>query len=225
MKYYIIILFLIIISDTIVKAQIQKGAIVMGGDIRYSGKSEKNEFSNNNFPVIKKENSSFFFIRPQVGFFVSNSTLLGIGLEYDRFVRNMHSSYNGNVTSTRLIDNTILINPYLEKYISISDRFYFKMRFNLMTGVGNQKVGDDKEVVTKTSDLRVNIVPGLSYFITDNLALTCSMGQLYYNLNIEHLQVEVNDTKPKNVDHSYGFDFSFNTFSLGLKYYLRNKSE
>ena len=225
MKYFIISLSLFIVSNTIVEAQIQKGARVLGGDIRYTGRTEKNDFSSSSFPVIEKENSSFFFIRPQIGFFSSNSVLLGIGLEYDRFVSYMHSSYNGNLTSTKKIDNTFLINPYLEKYISISDRFYFMMRFNLMAGGGNQKVGDDKEVVIKTSDLRANIAPGLSYFITDNLALTCSMGQLYYNLRIEHLQVEINDEKPKNAEHTYGFNFKFNTFSLGLQYYLRNKSE
>lgn len=225
MKNIMSVLSFLMLYSTICEAQIQKGAILLGGDVSYNGQSKKEEFSQINYLTFEEYNSNYFAIRPQIGSFISSNTLLGIGLSYEH-ERTKHKVANsGNSTPYEWRENMVFINPYLEKYLKISNQFYFTLQFNLMAGFGNVKEGENNEEILKLSELRVNISPGLAYFISEKLALTCNVGQIYYNRKTEHLVDDSNDDNLKNIDQNYGLSVNFNTFSLGLQYFLKNKGE
>ncbi len=225
MKRILIAISIITISSSL-NAQVQKGAILIGGSFSYSGSSDTNEFSVRNSGFINDEfKRNFIAARPQIGFFTTESILLGIGLTYEYSFLKHHNSFNG-IPNTPFIQksNIIFINPYLTKFSRLVDKLYFTTSVNLLAGIGEEKFGENGEVETNIFEFRINITPGLTYFISDKWALRSSIGQLFYNRKQEKLTTDIGLSEdPKNINNNYGLRLSFNTFTIGFQYYLNNR--
>jgi hypothetical protein len=223
MKKLLIAFGIIIISSNL-HAQVQKGAILTGGSISYNGTNNKDEFSVNSGFVLDEFKRNFIAVRPQIGFFRNESTLLGIGLTYEHNSMEQLSSFNGS-PNTPFVEksNVIFINPYLTKFSKLTDKFYFTTTINLLAGFGKGKYGENDELETNIFELRANVTPGLTYFISSKWALRGSIGQLFFNRKQEKIATDIGlSENPKNVDNNYGLNISFNTFSIGFQYYLNN---
>lgn len=225
MKRLLIALNISIISGNLL-AQVQKGTILAGGSISYNGTNNKGEFSVNSGFVLDEYKRNLIAIRPHIGFFTTESMLLGVGLTYEHNSTERRGSFNGS-PSTPFVEksNLILINPYLTKFSRLTDKFYFTTTINLLVGLGQGKYGENGTLETNIFELRVNITPGLTYFISNKWALRGSIGQLFYNRKQEKIATDIGLSEdPKNVDNNYGLNVSFNTFSIGFQYYLNNNA-
>ena len=85
---------------------------------------------------------------------------------------------------------------------------------------------DNYKSELKIFEYRLNISPGLTYFLNDKWALNANIGELFYS----HTKETPDDykggsEKPKNIEKNYGLSLKFNTFSIGIQYYLRNNSK
>lgn len=225
MKKVIITICLSIISFTSI-AQLQKGAILAGGGITYMGRNASDNISVQPGPYQNDLKSTFLSIRPSIGFLISESTLFGIALNYEYQSTVNELVLNGNSLDPRIQKSSIiLINPNLTKFIQLSDKFYFTTSVNLLAGLGKGSLGENNRE-TNILDLRINVTPGLTYFISNKWAIQGSIGELFYNYKREKILADINQAEgEKNGDHRYGLSAQVNTFRVGFRYYLNNDSE
>jgi len=208
-------ILLLIFTTTLffnLNAQIQQGSIITGGHFNYNNTDHSTD--NSSFSNGHNYSSNSLTISPRIGFFTSESTLVGIGLVFEHRDSESESSGYYGTSIDKFKSNLFLINPYVTKYSKIKDKFYFTTRVNLMAGIGKE---DDNKVF----ELRVNATPGLSYFVNDKWALTCSVGNIYYNYKEVKLE---DDSNNKVKDKQYGTNLDFNTFTLGFQYVINKRS-
>lgn len=225
MKKILLIAFLL--SPCCAFSQLSKGSILLEGSGVINFNKTENEQVSSGF---SGESSSFFMsLRPQIGIFVSESFLIGAGVTY-----NFNSS-EGESSSTFFPHATteskghdLLLTTYLRKYYRLNDKLYFTGTLNLMGGLGNSKTtrqedgSPDEETGYDVYRLQANISPGLVYFVSNKWAITTSVGQLYSNFRWQNPE---QDEGNKNFSADAGLNFQFNTFTVGVQYFLKNNAE
>lgn len=235
MKKLLIILFIGILSINL-NAQIHKGAILTGGYINFQGTDDSVEFplySSVYSDYYLKRKTQYAAINPQIGFFATESLLLGIGLTYEYSKHDQQNSYSNSYysgsSSTFDRNNVILINPYLTKYSRLMDKLYFTTTINFLAGIGKEKshqTNQDEydELEANIFDLRINVTPGFTYFISEKWALSGSIGQFYYMHRREKLKTGHDLSEGlTNVENDCSVVLGFNRFTIGVQYYLNNK--
>lgn len=229
----ILLLLMAITVTHIAFSQINKGAILLEGNINFYETKTEDEFFVNFSSGVYDYKSTFFAVNPKIGFFTSETILVGIGLNYEHVGYRYKTTFDGVTFSTRTEkSNLYFINPYIKKFIPIKDKLFLTLTGNAFIGLGKVKYTDEEdgaedfEIKNDQIAFRVNVSPGVTYFLSPQWALTASFGQLFYNYKKEELSEELGlSNQPKNVDTTYGVSFQFNTFGVGVQYLLRNKSE
>ena len=74
-------------------------------------------------------------------------------------------------------------------------------------------------------NVRASISPGVTYFLSRQWAIAATAGELFYNYRKEKLinpspSIPIRQTQ--ETDSDFGASLQFNTFSIGLQYFLRN---
>lgn len=218
----LIIIFIAGILSTTLNAQVQKGVILTGGYVSYYGYNYSDKFPGSNYSEFLdydfKRKIKHATISPQIGFFISETTLFGIGLTYEYSMNDQQTNYSRSYysnpynysSSTFDKDNLILINPYLTKYCKIMDKLYFTATINFLAGIGKEKshqtsqydyedseynINGYDELESNIFELRINATPGVTYFISDKWALCGSIGQIYYKHRREKLKTDLDLSK------------------------------
>jgi hypothetical protein len=229
----IVVLAMVLLVTQVAFSQINKGAILLEGSANFNQITAEDEFAVNYTIDTYDYKSTFFAFNPKVGFFTSETLLVGIGLNYEHNGYSYKSSYDGSTYSTRKEkSNLYFINPYIKKFIPIKDKLFLTLTANALVGLGkvNYEIKDEFAGEGKIKNdqfaFRVNASPGIAYFFNNQWAITASFGQLFYTYKKEELNADLGlSEKPKNVDTTYGLSFQFNTFGIGVQYVLRNKAE
>ncbi|WP_439185911.1 hypothetical protein [Carboxylicivirga taeanensis] len=202
-----LLLMIITIIPMAISAQGQTGIKVLEGNVRYS-LSDSEDYSLYNYQTNEYK-SQHFNINPKIGWFVSESSVLGVGIGY-RF-----SKYESRSESK---EHIFSINPYYRNYQKITDKLFFTTTIDLALGFGQESNED-----YYTADLftySLNARPGLTYFISDKWALKTNFGSLFYQRTNKKITEGVEDKQPKLKDTDFGFNFSMDSFSLGVGYYF-----
>jgi hypothetical protein len=120
----------------------------------------------------------------------------------------------------------IQIGPTVTRYISLREKLYLTVGGGLIAGFGTSKDIETDEK-SKILSLGLGVRPGVALFLNDSFALSAGIGNLFYSFESEKSEESnVNGETPKDTRHNYGLSFSLNTFSVGLRYFLRTaKSE
>ena len=166
-------------------------------------------------------------LRPQIGLFVTESLLLGIGIGYEYHYGKSGGFIDGvsDFPSSRK-SNSFLFNPYLQKFYKITDNLFFSPSLNMLIGGGNVERKETENTDGDIFEFRVSISPGLTYFVSEKWAVSTTIGQVFYNRSREDVApASGNIGEWEFISKELGFDLSFNTFSLGIQYYLRNNPE
>ncbi|MEO1054388.1 MAG: hypothetical protein AAFX87_27365, partial [Bacteroidota bacterium] len=215
MRTTLITIFSLVILTNL-NAQIQKGAILTGGSFSFNGDRNTEEFSPFGSIVNDELKNSFIAIRPQIGFFTNESTLIGIGLAYERSSFEILNT-SGGTTSTDFTrkENAFFINPYFAKYSKLTDQLYFTTFFDFMAGLGTEKLGENDEIENDVFELRFSVSPGLTYFVSEKWALRAQIGQLFYEWR--RVEISPDNGDRVNKDNSYGLNFNLNTFTIGFQ--------
>ncbi|MEM8898593.1 MAG: outer membrane beta-barrel protein [Bacteroidota bacterium] len=220
---YLLTTFTMLSLMTSLMAQAEKGTMLIGGGIGFSGLNDNVEFSAGFSPFISQEFESYSLaVRPQIGWFLNENTLLGVGLsyEYAAFEQKFTDPLFVEVQSSQT-SNLVLLNPYLIKYTELTDKLYFTTTFNLLAGIGRNDFENDREIESNLFVVRLNISPGLTYFFSEKWALNAGIGQLFYNRIQETLQEDGGSgDEPRNVENTFGASFDFNTFTIGFQYFI-----
>ena len=223
-------------------AQIEKGTYVPSISINaiYTSNPAKDSLSAN------KNNLWNSTVTLGFGKFIQDNLLLSGSLIYAHYYSKRDevgnkNSYANNGSS--FFGNNESIGAYLLKYKFLTENFairygaslsiaysetinrryyYYQSGYNSLTGTYASNALENVFSYTNSLGATLNLLAGIQYFVSKNLALTGSMG--FFGTTYSYSPYE----KVKKVDtHTLTFSLtpSFNAFSVGLSYYFRPKKQ
>ena len=196
-----IIVMIVVLMPLFTFAQIQKGRSFLSGGFGFNSNSPDNPQ-----PGATKHFSRFD-VNAMYGIMIGDTWAIGVTPSFQTQTQTFSDESKNH-------SNTFGIGPFIRKYFACSDKFYFHIdgmySYSQQKDFSETSSGDDGPV-TKSSTNAFAIVPGASYFITDRVALTATLGRLSYS-----------KIKAANDNNSSSFDlnFSITSFSLGASVYF-----
>ncbi|WP_341838504.1 outer membrane beta-barrel protein [Chitinophaga pollutisoli] len=202
MKKMIVMAALALFGSQFAKAQVQKGNFLVGGTLGFNSYTEKTD------GVDGKYSESKITISPKAGYALSDKWMVGV------FVDGGFGTKKTEAGEVSTKDKSSMIAPgvFVRNYCQIADsKVYFTSEANVAYGFGSNEVADVK--VSKTNEIRANIMPGISYLVGKRLMLEGNLGGLSYsNMTV----------KPENggAEKKYSnFDFNFiRSFNVGASF-------
>jgi len=208
MKKLLFILSLIIGLSS-VNAQMQKGTNELDGSFSFSS-SEQTEWISHIFDN-RTVNRSYFYLNPKIGWFISESSVLGFGLGYHFNKTTYDDSDNEYKT------NMFSIRPYFRNYQKITDKLFYTTTVTVFYGIGKEEIWSDKEA--DLTEYGISASPGITYFLSDKWAIKTTFGKLHYKESkseIDSSSDEVRENKTKDL----GFELRLDAISFGASFYF-----
>ncbi len=196
-----ILVAMIICLPMLTFAQVEQGRSFLSGGFGFNTNSPDNPQ-----PGSTKHFTTFN-INAMYGFLVGDTWAIGITPSFQTQTQTFYDDSKNH-------SNSFGIGPFVRKYFVCGDKFYFQLdamySFQQQKDFSESTTGN-KGPETKTSTNVIAIVPGASYFITDRVALTATMGRLSYSM---FKGANDNDSK------SFDFNFGITSFTLGAAVYF-----
>lgn len=207
----LLILIIVLANAINVTAQGQKGMIELGGQLSYTLYEYEDVFYYNLETYDYK--SQRFVISPKIGWFISSSSVLGFGIEFE-YIKNERSNSIPDESKKHLFS----FNPYFRNYQKITDKLFYTTTIDLALGFG--KESRDEDLKLDIFALNLTARPGLSYFLSDKWALKTSFGSLYFHKTNKKVTEGIDEQEPKLKDTDLGISFNMDSFKLGIGYYF-----
>lgn len=193
-------------------AQLEKGRLMIGGNVGYSrnsyeGYSNTSSFSSNNFK------SNAFAISPTAGYFINDNLAIGTNLSY--------TNRKTNSTSYFRKESLYGVNPFIRYYLNISPDFKFFAEFMMGASVGkSDEVSNGFIYKNKRKEYSAALAPGLAFLPAKKWSV-----DLRFDL-INYTNSQVKNTNPDAESNRYVgsnyFNFGLSTIrpSIGVNYHL-----
>jgi hypothetical protein len=225
MKIRFLPLLLLLTIAVSAHAQLNKGTWLLGGDLMFGNVADKNDKVDT---LLAK--SSYVYLTPRIGWFVSNKLVIGLSPTY----QHNYSNYKGN-NSYEYRLSTFSIAPFIRYYQALSEKWAFSAEFNGMNinfSSSKQENYYAPKVVEYTSQgyqLGIFIRPGITYFISSKVGIEASFGSLGYGFSHMRKTTKETETSPELetvTNSSYGglnLNSLVNALALGIHIYLPGK--
>ncbi len=183
------------------QAQTEKGNVMLGGNLGFnSSKVDGANKSDVNFSVV-----------PTVGYFISDNIAIGTGVGYN---------YDKKVSNKNL-NQSFEVSPFGRYYVGLSDQFKFFGQLSVPMAFGNNKLVDDQGEVAddkyeSTTNIGVNLAPGLAFYPTKKIGIELSVNGLGYN----HYTAEAELTGNKVKSNAFGFNADTFAPKLGVMFHF-----
>jgi hypothetical protein len=200
MKKLIVLAAVALFGTQVAKAQFSKGDVILGGNLNVSTNSSKQKDVDNS-----KTSSTSFGISPKVGVALNPNWVIGVFAQ---------SSFSSSKDNKDIKSTSYSITPgvFVRNYHMIGQsKFAF-----FAEGNAGYKFGTSKYDGTKTNTLNgfsVNVLPGITYFVTKHFMLEGTFGGLSYN----YTQNKQESTGIKTNKSSFDFDFP-TEFGIGVNW-------
>lgn len=225
MKKLILLLIVSISSLHHLQAQIQKGTILLEGDVSFNNTRVKHDPENDLVGAKTTQESKYFSVTKKAGYFLNESFLVGLGLGYTYTSTSYDQSLNEDITAmSRTTTNLYSITPYIKKFIKLNDKLFFTITGNSSVAFGDRYYSNSAFRSSDLTTLNINITPSFTYFVSKHWALTTGLGQLFYSYTREKFASD-NDNGQTSANRNFGASLQLNTFYIGIQYFLRTKSE
>ena len=181
-------------------AQIQKGAVQLGGEVRIFNNSV-GDFSRSQFAFT-----------PQAALFLSDNTSLGLQLGYSTTRNDIFDVNLGRLVQQR--NNVFTLGTYARFHKSMAENLYVFLQPAVAVGFG--KV--EQEGMTDEPDINVfdaNVGIGATYFVTPKFAVEVNMAALGFNRQETVVQGF------EQTQENFFFNVDFSSIGLGLSYYIK----
>jgi hypothetical protein len=195
-----LIVILIVVLPMMALAQVQQGRSFLSGGIGLNVNSPSNPQ-----PGETKQ-FTHFDANVKYGFMFLDTWAIGISPSY--------SMQRQVYTDAKNVSTDFSIGPFVRKYFPLGEKFYFHLdasyAYERFGGYAEPAGGTKVDAPKQTSNV-IAIIPGASYFITDRVALTATLGKVSYS-----------KFKNENASGSSGFDLNFGitSFTLGAAVYF-----
>jgi hypothetical protein len=215
----ILLSLLLAITSLSCLAQINKGTVLLGGNLSFSRNVSKNTSPMNKY----SGEVNTFSLNPTLGFFVSDKWMAGLNIGYS----NVNSSNNNPLGSfpseseTNL--NLLSVGPVVRYYQPVSDKISFFGQANMGFGFGKSTYesrynGNSDTQEYNVSSFVIGLNPGVVFFLTRRIGLEASIGSLSFNRSSS--KSESDDAEQEN--NSVGISFNPTQLGLGINYYFGN---
>ena len=202
---------------------VPKGQWVFGGAVSYSTHSNKNY----SFLIIEDINSNGYKVNvsPMLGYAYAKNSLVGIRFGYSRGLTELD---NASLSITSL-DNSFYYSLKHSYNVEALWRKYIPLgrdnkRFALFAEVGLAMGGSQKKLASgpmdsisgtyETSfDVALGVNPGISAFLTNNMAIEVNIGVLGFNYSNTR---QITNQVVSGTMSSSQMNFKVNIFSIGL---------
>ncbi|SKA19088.1 Outer membrane protein beta-barrel domain-containing protein [Chitinophaga eiseniae] len=166
MKKLIVMAAVALFGTQVAKAQLSKGDVILGGNVNVKTTSAKVKDSD------AKATSTTFGVSPKVGVALNSNWVIGVFAQTQ-----FGSSKDVNKVKTKTLDITPGV--FVRNYHMIGQsKFAFFAEANAGYGFGNTKVADKK--TESYNGFNVNVLPGITYFVTKNFMIEGAFGGLGY---------------------------------------------
>lgn len=191
-----------------------QGAISIGGKFNLWFSSPKTVSNSQSVDGIKTTN---FTLLPSIDYFINEQVSLGLGIGYD-LTRN--KDVNGNTTTTEKW-GTFYFEPYARKYFKLGDHLDLFGEAGIYLGMGNHTIDVTNGTTTVSnkyaySTYSFGISPGISFHVSDKLALESTFGFLGY----EGSSTEVS-SNVKDKTNDFGLQLNASTLTFGIRYFIK----
>jgi hypothetical protein len=199
-----------------VQAQINKGVSALGGSLHFVSRNIDRADGN-----AKQTNFAF---QPSISYFLAKNLSLGIEVGYS-----YENNRNYPISPGPYIESTLKsfsVGPFIRYYKALNEHVSLFGQGSFIVGFPRNEVHSFQSGgITSTSNYHATQIvagvnPGITFFITQRLALEGSYGFIGYR----HQQDKSETGIPATVTHNSGssFELSFNPSSLGLglQYYF-----
>jgi len=197
MKKILLLSVVAVLSVSIVKAQIPKGSIFIGGQI--SGNTYKYESSS--YPHPQKQNS--IVVSPAIGTAIRQNLIAGIDLTYAHLKND-----NGFNAVTK--GNEFGGGFFLRRYASIANRLYFFLQGR--AGYFHEKdesSSGSSANINQSNNFNLGLYPGISFALTRSLHVEAGLNNLVL-VNYSH-----STYKQQGSPDQTSNNFNFNTSASG----------
>ncbi len=194
--------FILTLSVSSSKAQLDIGQKLLGGSVGFSTSKTNN---GNNYATT----ATGFGISPSYSIFKKTNQLVGIGLSYN--YSQQKSSTNIGTNESTNNSNSIGINAFTQKFFPLSSKFFFTVKgnagFGYVFGKQYNYNGIDKlEDKSKGYTVGLDLAPGFSYKVTPGILCDVSLNSVI-NLNFAHKETT-------NSSNGNGSSTTQNTFNI-----------
>lgn len=211
-----IIIAAIFIASGILNAQEKKGiSKIEKGTWNFTTDLSLYNF-NQSYDQIKNESSTFLFnITPKLNYFIDDNLSLGFGIGYNyRNIDNIDNNQNLTTQNT----NTFSFNSYIKKHYFIASNLSFFLQGEITYQTGKIKNSFQNSSNTLTSDINtffIGIRPGVSYFLTNKIAIQAYFGSLGYTNDT----IKNNSNSLKENQSRFNLNLNPSQLIFGLSYY------
>ncbi|MGN6418923.1 MAG: hypothetical protein ACTHMC_15615 [Pseudobacter sp.] len=215
MKFtYTLLTCSLLIISSVMRGQIRKGSILLGGSVQYSNSTGEE------IPAMGKDRIRSISIGPAIGYALKNNLVLGLSLGYSNGKSNLDtrnfkaSGFSGAV--------------FLRQYWNITSKFYAFA--NAQAGYGSSEgklVRSDNafyRAKNKSWNVNASLIPGVAYSVNRKIMLESTFLPLLnvqYGKSDNHLTdlnySSSNTTKQFRANSSLT---NGQTFSLGVRFLL-----
>lgn len=190
-------------------AQPTEGTYVVGGHANFG-------YSKPQSDLVKSQRTNFT-ISPSIGKFISEKYQISFGLGYSHHNRKEETSSGSYFKQTA---HSFSIRFATTRYFPIADKLYFTLEAAIIPSYDvNLSETEYAGIENKSNNIsaRLNISPGLTYFINKKWMLYSSIGILWYDASY--------NTKTELTGHQVSFSVSPNSFGLGARYIIGAKTK
>ena len=202
---------------------VPKGQWVFGGSVSYSTHVNNNY----NFLIIEdiQSNGYQFKVSPLVGFAYSKNSLIGVRFGYSRGLEKLD---NASLSITSLdnayyydLKHSYNVEALWRKYIPLgkdNKRFALFAEVGLAMGGSQSKVASGPQdsitgVYKNSFDVALGVNPGISAFLTNNMAIEVNIGVLGFNYSKTN---QISNQVVTGTTSASQMNFKVNIFSIGL---------
>jgi hypothetical protein len=196
-------------------AQIQKGSILLGGNI--SASSSNSHFDGN--PTDTE--SEGFNVSPSVGFVTATNTAWGFNLSYANGKTKYLTTNNNNENKTNGYGGGI----FYRRYVTLGKGFYLFGQAGANYNAYKQQAKFETPgffTTTKTNAFSLSAYPGITYTVSKNFHLEIGLNNLVSlgYTNTTTTNAGISGSRKQN-DFSFGTNLSSsNPFSIGFRFAL-----
>jgi hypothetical protein len=202
---------------------VPKGQWVFGGSVSFSTHSNNNF----NFLIIEdiKSNGYQFKVTPLVGYAYSKNSLVGVRVGYSRGLTELD---NASLSITSLdnsyyysLKHSYNVEALWRTYIPLgkdNKRFALFAEVALAMGGSQSKLAAGPQqslsgVYASSFDVGLGVNPGISAFLTNNMAIEVNIGVLGFNYSKTR---QIGNQVVEGTTSSSQMNFKVNLFSIGL---------
>lgn len=199
------------------KLIIEKGTWLIDGSISFS--DNHNRFEVEGTDDSSDQESFNFALAPKIGYTIKRNLTAGLGLEYSRTKGSaITTTENSGSSGGSSLSQSFNISPFLRTYIGLNQNLALFVQGELQYGRRWSESTDNNEPSSFTgiqNQYRGGIRPGLTYFMSNKLAIETSIGFLGYS----RFDTEDSDTSSGS-GSNFGLSLNSSDLFFGIAYYF-----